>query len=149
MRVYIAVYDLIWFPFSYLCTIGHGGPRTAEYLKNNLFKNLSTHPDFIKDTKTAIGMKLAKFSHHCMMRNSMILFVYMYLFTTMLLLQLKHLNKLMLITSMKRKASKKMLVQLLQLLYYWVISYLLQMLVILGWLLLELDQVAFLPANVV
>ncbi|TXG53079.1 hypothetical protein EZV62_022248 [Acer yangbiense] len=33
---------------------GHGGSRTAEYLKNNLFKNLSTHPDFIKDTKTAI-----------------------------------------------------------------------------------------------
>ncbi|PPD94317.1 hypothetical protein GOBAR_DD08645 [Gossypium barbadense] len=73
---------------------GHGGSRTAEYLKNNLFKNLSTHPDFIKDTKTAIGMKLAKFSHHCMMRSSMILL-------------LKHLNKLMLITSMKRKASKK------------------------------------------
>ncbi|KAJ8762803.1 hypothetical protein K2173_022932 [Erythroxylum novogranatense] len=33
---------------------GHGGARTAEYLKNNLFKNLSSHPDFIKDTKTAI-----------------------------------------------------------------------------------------------
>ncbi|XP_057468800.1 probable protein phosphatase 2C 11 isoform X1 [Actinidia eriantha] len=37
---------------------GHGGSRTAEYLKNNLFKNLSSHPDFIKDTKSAIGMKL-------------------------------------------------------------------------------------------
>jgi len=36
--------------------LGHGGSRTAEYLKNNLFKNLSSHPDFIKDTKTAIGM---------------------------------------------------------------------------------------------
>lgn len=33
---------------------GHGGSRTAEYLKNNLFKNLSGHPDFIKDTKNAI-----------------------------------------------------------------------------------------------
>ncbi|OMO57172.1 phosphatase 2C (PP2C)-like protein [Corchorus olitorius] len=33
---------------------GHGGSRTAEYLKNNLFKNLSAHPDFTKDTKTAI-----------------------------------------------------------------------------------------------
>ncbi|KAJ7975884.1 putative Protein phosphatase 2c [Quillaja saponaria] len=33
---------------------GHGGSGTAEYLKNNLFKNLSSHPDFIKDTKTAI-----------------------------------------------------------------------------------------------
>ncbi|XP_010999843.1 PREDICTED: probable protein phosphatase 2C 11 isoform X1 [Populus euphratica] len=33
---------------------GHGGVRTAEYLKNNLFKNLSSHPDLIRDTKTAI-----------------------------------------------------------------------------------------------
>ncbi|KDP43081.1 hypothetical protein JCGZ_25267 [Jatropha curcas] len=33
---------------------GHGGARTAEYLKNNLFRNLSSHPDFIKDTRTAI-----------------------------------------------------------------------------------------------
>ncbi|KAF7127204.1 hypothetical protein RHSIM_Rhsim11G0075200 [Rhododendron simsii] len=33
---------------------GHGGSRTAEYLKTNLFKNLSSHPDFIKDTKSAI-----------------------------------------------------------------------------------------------
>lgn len=33
---------------------GHGGSRTAEYLKNNLFKNLSSHPDFMKDTKSAI-----------------------------------------------------------------------------------------------
>ncbi|KAJ8531208.1 hypothetical protein K7X08_026642 [Anisodus acutangulus] len=33
---------------------GHGGSRTAEYLKNNLFKNLCSHPDFIKDTKSAI-----------------------------------------------------------------------------------------------
>ncbi|XP_021818907.1 probable protein phosphatase 2C 11 [Prunus avium] len=33
---------------------GHGGSRTAEYLKKNLFKNLSSHPDFIKDTKAAI-----------------------------------------------------------------------------------------------
>lgn len=33
---------------------GHGGSRTAEYLKRNLFKNLSSHPDFIKDTRTAI-----------------------------------------------------------------------------------------------
>ncbi|XP_020112180.1 probable protein phosphatase 2C 11 [Ananas comosus] len=33
---------------------GHGGARTAEYLKSHLFKNLSDHPDFIKDTKSAI-----------------------------------------------------------------------------------------------
>ncbi|GMH00892.1 hypothetical protein Nepgr_002731 [Nepenthes gracilis] len=33
---------------------GHGGPRTAEYLKNNLFNNLCDHPDFIQDTKSAI-----------------------------------------------------------------------------------------------
>ncbi|KAK4566195.1 hypothetical protein RGQ29_002427 [Quercus rubra] len=32
---------------------GHGGLRTAECLKNNLFKNLSSHPDFINDPKTA------------------------------------------------------------------------------------------------
>ncbi|CAK9164916.1 unnamed protein product [Ilex paraguariensis] len=38
---------------------GHGGSRTAEYLKINLFKNLSNHPDFIKDTKSAIGRKRA------------------------------------------------------------------------------------------
>ncbi|CAI9115581.1 OLC1v1016516C1 [Oldenlandia corymbosa var. corymbosa] len=34
---------------------GHGGSRTAEYLKNNLFKNLSNHPNFITDTKSAIA----------------------------------------------------------------------------------------------
>ncbi|GKA76173.1 probable protein phosphatase 2C 11, partial [Tanacetum coccineum] len=33
---------------------GHGGSRTAEYLKNNLFKNLSGHPGFIKHTKNDI-----------------------------------------------------------------------------------------------
>lgn len=33
---------------------GHGGARTAEYLKNHLFNNLSNHPDFIRDTKSAI-----------------------------------------------------------------------------------------------
>lgn len=33
---------------------GHGGSRAAEYLKNNLFNNLSMHPDFTKDTKSAI-----------------------------------------------------------------------------------------------
>ncbi|XP_027189832.1 probable protein phosphatase 2C 11 isoform X2 [Cicer arietinum] len=38
---------------------GHGGSRTAEYLKNNLFKNLSNHPGFIKDTKTAISVPLS------------------------------------------------------------------------------------------
>ncbi|PQP98311.1 putative protein phosphatase 2C 11 isoform X1 [Prunus yedoensis var. nudiflora] len=38
---------------------GHGGSRTAEYLKKNLFKNLSSHPDFIKDTKAAIAIPLS------------------------------------------------------------------------------------------
>ncbi|KAH9604171.1 hypothetical protein KSS87_004587 [Heliosperma pusillum] len=33
---------------------GHGGSRTAEYLKNNLFDNLCSHPEFIRDTKIAI-----------------------------------------------------------------------------------------------
>lgn len=37
--------------------LGHGGARTAEYLKNNLFKNLVSHDDFISDTKKAIGMR--------------------------------------------------------------------------------------------
>lgn len=36
--------------------LGHGGSRAAEYVKNNLFKNLSSHPDFIKNTKSAIGL---------------------------------------------------------------------------------------------
>lgn len=40
---------------------GHGGARTAEYLKNNLFNNLVTHHDFISDTKKAIGMKKCYF----------------------------------------------------------------------------------------
>ncbi|MQM01699.1 hypothetical protein Taro_034465 [Colocasia esculenta] len=38
----------------YLTSLGHGGSRAAEYLKNNLFNNLSKHPDFIRDTKSAI-----------------------------------------------------------------------------------------------
>ena len=38
-----------------MVVLGHGSSRTAEYLKDNLFKNLSSHPDFIKDTKTAIS----------------------------------------------------------------------------------------------
>lgn len=42
--------------------LGHGGARTAEYLKNNLFNNLVTHHDFISDTKKAIGMKNVIFS---------------------------------------------------------------------------------------
>lgn len=49
------------FLFVFVITVlqlGHGGSRTAEYLKDNLFKNLSSHPDFIKDTKSAIGMCL-------------------------------------------------------------------------------------------
>jgi hypothetical protein len=54
------VYQLLCFVFAWMLwsNPGHGGSRTAEYLKNNLFKNLSSHPDFIKDPKTAIGMKL-------------------------------------------------------------------------------------------
>ncbi|CAM8939939.1 unnamed protein product [Rhodiola kirilowii] len=33
----------------------HGGSRAAEYLKENLFKNLLDHPRFITDTKLAIS----------------------------------------------------------------------------------------------
>jgi hypothetical protein len=59
----LRVYPLLCFVFTCMLwsNSGHGGSRTAEYLKNNLFKNLSGHPDFIKDTKTAIGMKLVTF----------------------------------------------------------------------------------------
>jgi len=35
--------------------LGHGGARAAEYVKQNLFSNLISHPKFISDTKAAIG----------------------------------------------------------------------------------------------
>ncbi|KAL0369296.1 UNVERIFIED_CONTAM: putative protein phosphatase 2C 11 [Sesamum calycinum] len=38
---------------------GHGGFRTAEYLKKYLFENLSSHPDFLRDTKSAIAIPLS------------------------------------------------------------------------------------------
>ena len=50
-QLHILVYNLTMY-------IGHGGSRTAEYLKDNLFKNLSGHPGFMKDTKTAIGITI-------------------------------------------------------------------------------------------
>ncbi|CAN1301195.1 Probable protein phosphatase 2C 59 [Linum perenne] len=34
---------------------GHGGARAAEYVKQNLFSNLISHPTFISDTKSAIA----------------------------------------------------------------------------------------------
>ncbi|XP_076948221.1 putative protein phosphatase 2C member 13, mitochondrial [Bidens hawaiensis] len=34
---------------------GHGGSRAAEYLKENLFKNLMNHPEFMTNTKLAIS----------------------------------------------------------------------------------------------
>uniref|UniRef100_A0A7I4BN82 protein-serine/threonine phosphatase n=1 Tax=Physcomitrium patens TaxID=3218 RepID=A0A7I4BN82_PHYPA len=34
---------------------GHGGSRAAVYVKQNLFKNLLEHPQFVTDTKVAIG----------------------------------------------------------------------------------------------
>lgn len=33
--------------------------------KNDLFKNLSSHPDFIKDTKSAFGIKFQKIMNLC------------------------------------------------------------------------------------
>ena len=36
--------------------LGHGGARAAEYVKQNLFSNLISHPKFISDTKSAIGI---------------------------------------------------------------------------------------------
>ncbi|MCL7037684.1 hypothetical protein MKW94_002695 [Papaver nudicaule] len=41
-----------------LCLVaisGHGGARAAEYVKQNLFSNLISHPKFISDTKSAIA----------------------------------------------------------------------------------------------
>lgn len=40
-----------------LCGVfdGHGGNLAAEYLKENLFKNLMKHPEFLTDTKLAIS----------------------------------------------------------------------------------------------
>ncbi|KAK6157926.1 hypothetical protein DH2020_006060 [Rehmannia glutinosa] len=35
--------------------VGHGGARAAEYVKQNLFSNLISHPKFISDTKSAIA----------------------------------------------------------------------------------------------
>lgn len=34
---------------------GHGGSRAAEYLKENLFKNLMNHPEFLTNTRVAIS----------------------------------------------------------------------------------------------
>ncbi|KAJ9539601.1 hypothetical protein OSB04_026107 [Centaurea solstitialis] len=34
---------------------GHGGSRAAQYLKENLFKNLMKHPEFMTNTKAAIS----------------------------------------------------------------------------------------------
>lgn len=44
---------------------GHGGARTAEYLKNNIFNNLVNHDEFISDTKKAIGMYVCLFPFLC------------------------------------------------------------------------------------
>ena len=38
---------------------GHGGSRAADYVKKNLFKNLLEHPQFVSDTKLAIGMQFS------------------------------------------------------------------------------------------
>lgn len=65
-------YSFMWFVLSFLraCKVyclpnlcihalclftGHGGARAAEYVKQNLFSNLISHPKFISDTKSAIG----------------------------------------------------------------------------------------------
>lgn len=45
----------LWLFLMHFIALGHGGARTAEYLKNNLFKNFVTHDEFISDTKKAIG----------------------------------------------------------------------------------------------
>lgn len=106
-------------PFS---ISGHGGARTAEYLKNNLFKNLSSHPDFIKDTKAAIGIN--NFQFFLIQHLDNILYFILDIFCVdsqmgiNLLLQLKFSDRRIWITLMKRMASKKMLGQLHQLLCF-------------------------------
>ncbi|KAH6790933.1 Protein kinase superfamily protein [Perilla frutescens var. frutescens] len=39
---------------------GHGGARAAEYVKQNLFSNLISHPKFISDTRSAIDSEFLK-----------------------------------------------------------------------------------------
>ncbi|KAI3784054.1 hypothetical protein L1987_43146 [Smallanthus sonchifolius] len=41
---------------------GHGGSRAAEYLKQNLFNNLTRHPNFMTNTKLAISESLSRIS---------------------------------------------------------------------------------------
>ena len=50
------VCDSLCNPFT-LCLglLGHGGNLAAEYLKENLLKNLMKHPEFLTDTKLAIS----------------------------------------------------------------------------------------------
>jgi len=43
----------------YCHVAGHGGSRAADYVKQNLFKNLLEHPQFVTDTKRAIGMQFS------------------------------------------------------------------------------------------
>ena len=46
-----------------LCkSLGHGGSRAAEYLKEHLFENLMKHPKFLTDTKLAISNFLLGFT---------------------------------------------------------------------------------------
>lgn len=53
-----------------LCkSLGHGGSRAAEYLKEHLFENLMKHPKFLTDTKLAIS------------NVSLGIYLYVYLFT--------------------------------------------------------------------
>ena len=44
---------------------GHGGVRAAEYVKQNLFNNLISHPKFISDTKSAIGCLSMQYNMAC------------------------------------------------------------------------------------
>ena len=41
--------------FLHCKSLGHGGSRAAEYLKEHLFENLMKHPKFLTDTKLAIS----------------------------------------------------------------------------------------------
>jgi len=57
--------------------VGHGGSRTAEYLKKHLFNNLRSHPDFIRDTVSywsVVGLASYLF-YMCMVFSSIVIVV--------------------------------------------------------------------------
>lgn len=52
---FISHANLNSFPIDVFISIGHGGSRAAEFLKQHLFENLMKHPEFKDNTKLAIS----------------------------------------------------------------------------------------------